>query len=197
MNRGASSSINHARGFVLIVSLMFLVVLTLLGVSIMNTNTLGERMTGYSIDRQVALQAAEAALRDAERDLLFSGRIAGTTGFVAGCSSDGLCLPETDGTPIWTDLELGSNQGWLQGDDATPSVSQGTFTNPPGNLAELPAVAAQPRYIIEAVTIAGGTGGSLRVGFAPQQSNLVYRVTAVGFGRRATTRVILQAIYKP
>lgn len=184
-------------GFVLVVALMLLVVLTILGISIMGTNTLNERMTGYLIDRQIALQAAEAALRDAERDLLFSGRIAGTTGFVAGCGDDGLCLPETDGTPLWADLESAGNLGWVRGADVPPSIPLGTYTHPPANLAELPAVAAAPRYIIEALTITGGGAGSLRTGFGPQQSHIIYRVTAVGFGRQTSTRVVLQALYKP
>ncbi len=196
----ASFSASHLRagqrGFVLLVSLMLLVVLTILGVSIIGTTTINERMTGYFIDRQIAFQAAEAALRDGERDLLFSGRIAGTTGFASGCSSSGLCLPETDGTPIWADLDTNNNLGWKQGNNVGPSVAMGTYTNPPAGLASIPNVSAQPRYIIEALTIPGA-GGSLRVGFGAQQSTIIYRVTAVGFGRRNTTRVVLQALYKP
>lgn len=184
-------------GFVLIASLLFLVVLTILGISIIGTNTLDERMTGYFRDRQIALQAAEAALRDAERDLLFSGRIAGTTGFQTGCSSDGLCLPETDGTPIWADLEIGNNLGWKQGNAVGPSIGYGTYSNPPSGLAAIPDVAAQPRYFIEALTLSAAAGGSLRIGFGAQQNMIVYRVTAVGFGRRDSTRVVLQALYKP
>lgn len=184
------------KGFVLIVSLMFLVVLTILGLSIMGTNTLDERMSGFFRDRQVALQAAEAALRDAERDLLFSGRISGTTGFIAGCSSDGLCLPETDGTPIWADMDTANNLGWKQGNAVGPSIGFGTYTTPPGALATIPDVAVQPRYIVEALTIVGASG-SLVIGFKAQTNTIVYRVTAVGFGRRASTRVVLQALYKP
>lgn len=192
-------------GFVLVTALMFLVVVTILGISIMGTNTLNERMTGYFIDRQMALQAAEAALRDAERDILYSGRISGTTGFASGCAtntppSNGLCLPEltTDGKPIWVFLEdrTNINTGWLQGADVGPSVQFGTHTSPPGNI--LPAsLAALPRYFVEVLTMKETAGGSLKVGFTPQQSIIVYRVTAVGFGRQNTTRVVLQALYKP
>lgn len=184
------------RGFVLIVSLMLLVVLTILGISIISTNTMDEKMAGYFIDRQIALQAAESALRDAERDLLFSGRIAGTTGFINDCSSDGLCLPETDGSPIWADLDTNNNLGWKLGNNVGPSIALGTYTSPPPGLATIPNVAAQPRYIIEALSIPGA-GGSLRVGFGAQQSTIIYRVTAVGFGRRNSTRVVLQALFKP
>jgi len=190
------SSGTRQRGFVLLVSLMLLVVLTILGISIISTNTMDEKMAGYFIDRQIALQAAEAALRDAERDMLFSGRIAGTTGFIDDCSTDGLCLPEVDGSPIWADLDTNNNLGWKQGNNVGPSVALGTYTSPPASLATIPNVAAQPRYIIEALSLPGA-GGSLRVGFGAQQSTIIYRVTAVGFGRRSSTRVVLQALYKP
>jgi type IV pilus assembly protein PilX len=183
-------------GFVLLVSLMLLVVLTILGISIISTNTLDERMAGYFMDRQIALQAAEAALRDAERDLLYSGRISGTLGFANDCSNEGLCLPESDGTPIWADLESTGNLGWLQGNNVGPSIALGTYSSPPAGLSTIPNVAAQPRYIIEALTIIGA-GGSLKIGFGAQQSSILYRVTAVGFGRRATTRVVLQALFRP
>jgi type IV pilus assembly protein PilX len=50
-------------------ALVFLVMLTVLGLSSMQGSTLEERMSGNLRDRNVALQAAELALRDAERDL--------------------------------------------------------------------------------------------------------------------------------
>jgi type IV pilus assembly protein PilX len=205
------------KGFVLVTALMFLVVVTILGISIMGTNTLNERMTGYFIDRQMALQAAEAALRDAERDILYSGRISGTTGFSSGCATDptsitnGLCLPEVSttttippaadngGKPIWVALEdrEADNGGWLRGVDGVgPSVQFGKYTDDPSTILPT-SLAALPRYFIEVFTMKETAGGSLKVGFAPQQSIIIYRVTAVGFGRQNTTRVVLQALYKP
>lgn len=56
-------------GFVLITALIFLVILAVLGLSSMQASTLQERMAGNLRDRNIALQAAELALRDAERDL--------------------------------------------------------------------------------------------------------------------------------
>lgn len=92
------------RGFALVSSLMFLVVLTIFAVSSMGTNALEEKMLGFSRDRQIALQAADAALRDAERYMLL-GAISGATGFAAGCSSGaGLYQVQTSGTPIWIAL---------------------------------------------------------------------------------------------
>lgn len=57
-------------GSTLFIALTFLVVITLMGLSGMQTATLQERMAGSERDYSIALQAAEMALRDAEHDLL-------------------------------------------------------------------------------------------------------------------------------
>lgn len=53
-------------GAALIISLIFLLLMTLIGVTSMQTTTLQERMAGNSRDRNLALQAAEAGLRQGE-----------------------------------------------------------------------------------------------------------------------------------
>ena len=50
-----------------------------LGLSAMTATTLEEKMAGNSRDYNMALQAAEAALRDAEADLKGSGVVVGRT----------------------------------------------------------------------------------------------------------------------
>jgi type IV pilus assembly protein PilX len=57
------------RGASLLISLIFLVMMAMLGVTVANVTNLEERMAGNTRDRDLALQAAEAALRDAERRL--------------------------------------------------------------------------------------------------------------------------------
>ena len=56
-------------GSALVVSLILLVVLTMLGVQGMRTNVMQERMAGNMRERSSAFQAAEAALREGERQL--------------------------------------------------------------------------------------------------------------------------------
>lgn len=57
------------RGAALITSLILLVVLTVVGVSSLANTVLEERMAGNMRDRQIAFQAAEAALRGGEREI--------------------------------------------------------------------------------------------------------------------------------
>lgn len=185
----ATFGASRQHGFVLVSAIMLLVALTLLGLSIMSTNTLEERMAGYSRDRQLAFEAAEAGLREAERDLLYGSRaIIGVMGFEDGCSTEGLCLPKKTGSPIWADLEAANDAGWMRGTDAVKTIKYGTYSSPPSTA--LDHVAAQPRYLIEAVTINVPTK-------MPATQTYVYRVSAVGFGRRVSTRVVLQSMVRP
>jgi type IV pilus assembly protein PilX len=57
---------SRQRGASLIIALIFLVIMAMLGVTLANVTNLEERMAGNTRDRDLALQAAEAALRDAE-----------------------------------------------------------------------------------------------------------------------------------
>lgn len=68
------TSRRHADGFILVTSLIFLVVITLLAISAINSATLQERMASNLREKSRARQAADAALRHAElllRDPMF------------------------------------------------------------------------------------------------------------------------------
>jgi type IV pilus assembly protein PilX len=58
--------ISRQRGVVLIISLIFLVLLTIIGVTAMQTTLLQERMAGNMRDLNLAFQATEASLRAGE-----------------------------------------------------------------------------------------------------------------------------------
>lgn len=197
---------SRQEGIVLITAVMFLIVLSLLVISLVRTGILEERMVGASREWNTAFQAAEAALRDAEREIKTGSRIMGESGFENHCSSTGspngagLCLPnkciETDTSstnydcdPIW--VELGSRQndaGWLTGTGTSKSVQFGSRTG----VTALGGVGAQPRYIIEVLTV---KDAQLKVGPNPSQK-YYYRATAVGFGADVKTRVMLQGTYR-
>lgn len=202
-----SNSMRRQRGAILIISLMFLVVLTMLALTTMGGITLEERMSGQYRDLNVAFQAAESALRDAERDVWGVGAagantprspiISGRTGF--GDLSDttnGTC--STDATVMGRGLCLASATGPIPpfpthdlGPASTVAVPYGRFTN----ATQLPRVSAQPRYIIEAIwlnIVPPPTVQSL----APVTGvTTYYRITAQGFGVNTNTRITLQEMY--
>jgi type IV pilus assembly protein PilX len=186
---------NKQSGVVLVVSLIMLLLLTLVGLSGMQSTILEEKMAGNMRDRNLAFQAAEAALQDAEQHII-GGSISGFTGFTPDCGAstpnttdNGLC-DKAGGynPPVWQEANV-----W----NVTRSVEYGAITtarkigdtNGDGVIDVTPALSAQPRYIIEAV-IPSGT--HLCDGTKP-----CYRVTARGQGVNLNTVVVLQTIYKP
>jgi type IV pilus assembly protein PilX len=167
------------RGAVLIVALMFLVVLTLLGLSTMTTTTLEEKISGNARDYNVALQAVEATLRDAENDINKNGTSSRSTSafaFTSACPA-GLCKPaaDTDQTYMTADWSSAS----------TTTAKYGAWTS----AAAIPSVATQPRYLMELLT-----GGAPIVGQSVP-GNWV-RITARGWGINSNTQVTLQTIFK-
>lgn len=66
MTRSIPRSKTGSSGAALIVGLVFLLILTMLGITAIQTSTLEERMAGNVRDVATALQAAEIALRAAE-----------------------------------------------------------------------------------------------------------------------------------
>jgi type IV pilus assembly protein PilX len=189
---------NTQRGAVLIVALLFLTILTILGVTAMTTTTFEERMAGHARDLGVAFQAADAALRDARRDIntivippFASPRtpaIVGKTGFGDGsdtdngsCTADGLCRPTAyDASTGIAPATLAVNM------QAAPSIAYGTFTGAP----LLTGVSAQPRYIIEVLCFPrfdDSLAGASHCNF--------YRITARGYGGNINTTVTLQEIF--
>lgn len=182
--RALSSSNLGQRGISLVIVMIFLVILSVLGVTAMQSSTLGSRIARNEADRTLAFQAAEAALRDGELDIKNlktdnSACVAASAGcrvlsisrgdgFDTVCSL-GLCDSRAFTTPVWEDATKWTTAG--------ASVAYGTYTA----ATALPVVGQQPRYILE---------------YFPLGDSVIYRITAVGFGANTTTQVMLQSAVK-
>jgi len=168
------------QGAVLVVGLLFLVMLTLIGVTAMSTGMMDERMAGNSRDLNLAFQAAEAALRDGE--LYIQKSISPASGFSGTCAN-GLCQVPTVSTPWYKTIDWSSSS-------VTRTYGTGT------SATALPAVASQPKYIIESIGQPGAVAGtSIALGLKPSSTGNAYRVSARGVGGRAGTQVLVQSIY--
>ena len=180
--------ISAQRGISLITTLLFMVAALMLGVSVLSVNVMQERTIGNTKDRDLALQAAEAALRDAERDLVASGS---TFVFTEACS-DGLCIPPSQrATPSSVSVEK-----MVDWNDDTKVRKYGQFSAG----IKFPGIpdtdAAKPRYVIERVGDLGAPSGeSTKLGLAPSSTGTGYRITARAVGARPETVVILQSMY--
>ncbi len=184
--------VRREQGSTLLIGMLFLIILTLLGLSAALVNKTDERMARNSRDRNIAFFAAESALRDARADIHSStGRIQGATGATADCSgalTRGLCLPAAAGdSQVW--------ETYLT--DSTRSVEYGEMTlltdNQKFQLAPARGgVTAQPRYLIEVLPDLSGVSLSAKI-----SQKWLYRITAIGFGANAGTSVIVQETIRP
>jgi type IV pilus assembly protein PilX len=174
MKPGLLPNLSRQRGATLLTGLIFLVVLTMIGITAARMSGFSERMSGNLRDRSIAMQAAELALRDAERDIRNTGRISGLTNFVAACTN-GLCYNGIVGyaNPIWTTASM----------TAAPSVAYGAFTG----AANIAGLSAQPRYLIEGIRRTPPGGGTI----------YYYRITTRSQGINPNTVVWLQEVFRP
>ncbi len=180
----AMAPMTSQSGAALLAALIFLVVLTIIGVGVVGTTTTEEKMARNFRDSDVAFAAAEAALRDAEIRIngLWSNpaQPIGPHSFSDDCT-DGLCnsfpgvgTVPADKQPVYDHFSL----------TASPSSALGTVTNSPA----IVQVSAQPRYLIEKV--------KGRIPGEPGSATTYYRITAIGFGR-LSAQTMLQETYRP
>lgn len=183
------------RGASLIIVMMILVVVSLLGVGGAQIALMGERGARNDRDQQLAWQSAEAALIDAEFDMLNSNDATrkaqlngkSTLGFVEGCgdttSLRGLCDLVQTGKPVWLTVDFTATTS------AAKTIAFGEYTGrsfATGSVGVQPAQA--PRYIIELVPDP--------VGDKSEPPKYLYRVTAMGFGPNVDTQAVLQMLYR-
>jgi type IV pilus assembly protein PilX len=189
------------RGAVLIVALMFLVILTMLGVTAMTGTTMELRVANNTRDSGVAFQAAEAALRDARNDIIGQALPNGVprnppmhlSSFGNGgadntCNSaggrEGLCRPNGYARVVNAVLPPPPSVD-MKG---LPSVQYGTYTG-----ARLfTGVVRQPRYIIE---LFGLPAYQESIGSTGAPNWVFYRITARGYGGNPNTEVTLQEVF--
>jgi len=171
-------------------------VLTLLGLAARRTTTLDEKMAAGVRDSNLALQAAEAALRDAEKDLkgplpgggggtrIFAVSLFPPSGGADACNTQGLCYVGSDLTQLYNNTAYVS---WASGSTSTTQYGAYTGATP------ITGVAQPPRYVMEIVRF--HNGGYSEPNPYSSNPNYFVRVTARGWGASTLTVVTLQALY--
>lgn len=79
-----TSTFQRERGAALIVALILLAVMTILGLAVLRSTLLDERMSGGLFDRGMAFQSAEAGLREGENRVAGGGAVFPNAGCAAG-----------------------------------------------------------------------------------------------------------------
>jgi type IV pilus assembly protein PilX len=191
------------RGMAIVFVLIMLAIATSVAVISARTTLLGERSARNDRDRQIAFQAAELALNDAELDIMdpttLRGCQFGSHQIAAGegCSSDagsrGLCGPKASlgNKPLYKDVD------WEDTSAARAYVNYGEFTDRGNSLQAGPAVPgapyAKPKYII----VQSGLTAVVPYDAGRRQfeTRHAYRVYAMGYGASKETQVMLEAVF--
>jgi type IV pilus assembly protein PilX len=157
---------------------------------------MGEKSARAERDRHIALQSAEDALMDAELDIegtaavpaersaLFGAADSFGPGSGAACGAAlalGLCPRSAPGEPPpWQTVDLANGTG----------VPLGTFTGIEAETGAGFLPLRRPSYVVERLPYRppGAEAGA--------DNGYLYRVTAIGFGSREGTQVVLQATYR-
>jgi type IV pilus assembly protein PilX len=196
-------------GIALPVVLMFLLIITISAVYSIRRSTLSEGITRNQLDYEIARQSAEAALRDAERDL-FASYTAKPTAALCDRSADrplkdklvaglwestcpkGQCRVSPDYLANSNYTTKANPQPWwpaskdgLWGNNENLNACSFSGGVPIGTFTGTPnvsGVARQPEYLIE---------------WIDRTSDPVMRITARGFGADLNTEVVLQSYVRP
>ena len=205
-------------GIALVVVLVWLMVAMLLAISATQIFLQDHKALINLRDREIAFQAAEAGLRDAESEIAGSVAAQGAVPEVrnsfshsrvaifprpdeplchsgSGNAMQGLCRSVVGAeTPAWLAVDLASA-------DADVPVPYGRFTGRTMPTGAGPLPARAPRYLIERIhseqiptvvpaTATASSPGSLNA------TEVWYRITAIGFGARAVNQVVLQSYFR-
>lgn len=220
-----SRSSARQHGVSLIIVLMFLVAITGISLWAARYSMMSEGMARNEMDREAARQAAESALRDAERDIM---NITATTlpnasctrartrppiatDFSANCAQ-GLCVrPEADYVTLdWTkaagDKTLAEywwpkskNGSWNDDKDSKPGRAPVSATNCNSFTGGVPL------GTYTGVPVVGGVTRQPeylverfnKISGLLKKPTEVYRITARGYGYSIRTQVVLQTIFVP
>jgi type IV pilus assembly protein PilX len=187
---------DRQRGIALVVSLVLLIMVLLLGVSAAQLSLQSEKAARSERDRNVAFLAAEDALKDAEHDIDDSGDPARRAAFATGDGFAEVCdagvsaglrvRAPAAATPVWQQVDLSGVE-----DGGGCTVSHGAYTGAAMPTGEGFLPFKKPRYVIERMEC-HQPGDDASASAPPRYC---YRVTAIGFGARPETEVVLQSVF--
>ena len=174
-------------GVALFLTLTILLILTILGVSSIQTTSMQERMARNYRDVNIAFQGAEAAVQEAEDYLEAITNIGAfpEEDDALLCVS-GICT-SVDGTSRWTQAF-----GYVDWSDNT------TYRTTTTTAAELGA-ADDPKYMIEYVARVTIEQDTLNIGNVGEGGSsgraYVFRITSRGTGGTSEATAMIQALY--
>jgi len=178
-------------GFVLIVGLVILGLLTMLALSSMRDTTMQEKMAGASRDSGLAFQAAESALRDAENCI---------TATTPGCAFDAAA----------NDAHFAQDDAAFPAHNTLFDAATWVAYDPPGNPTDLEGVPSKMKgdpadgvnYIIRKASTVAGDAGDVQLDVCTYNcptetaSQAIYEITARGAGASGAGQSVLRVYFR-
>jgi type IV pilus assembly protein PilX len=184
MTRRQTASRRHQNGAILFLSLILLLILTMIGITAARLQVSQEAMARNDHNHQLAIQAAEAALRSAESSI-WNG-IYSSADFAT--NSNGLY-------ELATEVSAGAGTSYADTIDwNNPGTASMPYTGPA--LSNVPTPASQSQIILESLPPVARAGEPLcTASYGASQACSVYRITAHAVGGDATSNATLQSIF--
>lgn len=194
-------------GIALLIVLVWLMAVSLLALTAVQIGLQDQKAARSYRDREIAFQAAEAGLRDAELDIegspdphlsrsdLFARNSRAGFPDSAGDSCQvgstnrhqGLCRQSADASlPGWLQLSPSTQAG---AGDSEAAVSYGRFTGRAMQTGAGSLPVRPPRYLIELLPYR-------QAGQSAERPDYFYRISAIGFGADIASQVVLQTFYR-
>lgn len=184
--------IRHERGATLIFALIILLVMTIVGVSTMQSSTLQERMSSNVRQKNLARNAAEVALKTAEKWLLDNVKSSEDLSAFSGKKGLYSAIPRVNGTaakPLSSSVDVTDADDWASMGVVVTGLSEKVKSQ-------------DPKYIIEfigrgQVTSAATKVTQLNAGAATGDiSPYFFRITAIGWSRDANIYSVLESTFR-
>jgi type IV pilus assembly protein PilX len=164
----------HQRGAVLVTSMLLLLVLTIIGITVMQMSRMQERMAGNSRDINLSFQAAEGALRNAE------AHINALSAAPVPCTESPCEI--WNGKDYYMGVARADSDWWADNGQAFDLEDM-------SGLKEPPQVAIEEIQVVSYGSGAEGEAGESGAG------RLFYQVTARSTGGSGEAEVILQTTF--
>jgi len=183
--------INTQTGTALLISLVILVVMTILGISAMSNTVLETKMATNEQQRQIAYQAAEKALRDAEawlQNTIKSKNDLETTFIFNPAEFASTTATTADGSAFYNSFkdrlpaQLTNTKAWNDKNSIKADTVQ--LTNVLGH---------DPRYVIEYVGQVGRPPAEMGSLAARDTRFHAFKITALGYGADSTATYLLSS----
>lgn len=179
--RAAPPELRRSKGAVLIIALILLLILTLIGVTAARMQTAEEGMARNEDNHQLALQGAEAALRDGESLIALHTQ----ADFL---SNNAGLYNLTSELQAATPSSIADTISW-----SSPAGASMDYTG--ASLSNAPTAPQPAQIIIESLPPVAGPGSPLTsTGYGLNAQWQVYRVTAHAVGGDQSSSVTLQSV---